>query len=277
MWANRGWLGGLFATGTKPRDFLGQYSRGFSTVEGNTTFYALPSTETVAMWREDATPGFRFAFKFPRAISHDAALRDAEAATAAFFERLAPLGSRLGPFFLQLPPRFDDLAALERFLVKLPREFRYAVEPRHPAFFDEGPFEGDFHDALRELGMDRVTFDTRHLMAIESDDSEIREAQRKKPKCPPRFEALGPHPFLRYAGDPDVARDRAHLEEWADVVAGWIEAGRTPYVFMHQAPEDVDAPQLARFFHDALRRRLPDLPPLPPWPGESEPEQLTLF
>jgi len=45
--------------------------------------------------------------------------------------------NKLGPCFLQLPPSFDisALPALENFLKSLPNEFSYAVEARHPDFF----------------------------------------------------------------------------------------------------------------------------------------------
>ncbi len=277
MWANRAWLGSVFERGAKPKDFLAQYARAFSSVEGNTTFYGIPSAATVQKWRDAASPGFRFAFKFPRAVSHDLGLRNADAATHAFFERLAPLGDRLGPFFLQLPPTFDDFSALERFLARLPEDFFYAVEPRHPAFYDEDAFERDFDCLLRDLKIDRVAFDTRRLLTYKTDDPEIRESQRKKPKRPPRTVALGQNPFLRYVGNPNPEQDREGLEAWAAVVAGWIEQGKTPYAFMHQSPEDALAPQLARMFHALVRERAPGLPPMPPWPGESEPTQLSLF
>jgi uncharacterized protein YecE (DUF72 family) len=101
---------------------------------------------------------------------------------------------------------------------------------------------------------------------------------------PSRTEALGKTPMLRYVGHPEIDRDQAAIAAWADHVTRWISEGRTPYVFMHQAPDDVLAPQLCRLFHEELRTRLPHLEPLPEFPGESEarqrppkPIQLELF
>ncbi|CAM2068402.1 DUF72 domain-containing protein [Sulfidibacter corallicola] len=280
MWANRDWVGRFFRRDAKPREYLSQYSSALTSVEGNTTFYALPKAETVALWADSVPARFRFCFKFPRVVSHDLALRDAERETAEFFERLSPLGARLGPFFLQLPPSFADMDRLARFLARLPREFRYAVEARHARFYDGASGERDFDAVLTELGMDRVIFDTHRLMRLTTRDPELLEAQRKKPKAPVRHHATGPHPFLRFVGDPDFAQDREILEGWARRAAGWIAEGRRPFIFMHQAPEDVAAPQIARLFHEMLQTHRPEVGDMPPWPIDDEPppeEQLSLF
>ena len=55
-------------------DALARYSRHFDTVEGNTTFYGLPKPDTVRAWQAAVPAHFRFCFKFPRSISHDAEL-----------------------------------------------------------------------------------------------------------------------------------------------------------------------------------------------------------
>ena len=70
-WGVKTWVGRLFPGGTRPTEFLERYARVFNTVEGNTTFYALPAAETVARWRDQVPDGFRFCFKFPRTITHD--------------------------------------------------------------------------------------------------------------------------------------------------------------------------------------------------------------
>lgn len=268
MWGNRSWVGSVIRSGIKASEYLQDYATALNTVEGNTTFYAVPKPETVRMWREHAPPDFRFCFKFPRQISHDLGLRHCERETEAFLEAMRPLGPRLGPFFLQLPPHFDHLDRLSQFLRWLPKDFSFAVEVRHPSFFDKGPFERDFDGLLAHLGMDRVLFDTERLMSFPSKDDGVRKSQGKKPRVPRRITVTGRFPFLRYVGIPQVENDLPGLRFWADQAADWIRQGRQPYVFMHQVPEDDDAPQMCRIFHELLREHLPELPPLPEWPGE---------
>lgn len=85
---------------------LEEYARHFNCVEGNTTLYALPKPEIVARWYEQTHDDFRFCFKFPATISHQAALRHCDELSSEFFARLAPLASRIGQYWLQLPATF---------------------------------------------------------------------------------------------------------------------------------------------------------------------------
>lgn len=57
---------------------LEEYARHFNCVEGNTTLYALPKAEIVDRWYQQTHDDFRFCFKFPATISHQAALRDCD-------------------------------------------------------------------------------------------------------------------------------------------------------------------------------------------------------
>jgi uncharacterized protein YecE (DUF72 family) len=63
---------------------LEEYARHFNCVEGNTTLYALPKPRLLR-WREQTTDDFRFCFKFPATISHQAALRNCGDLTEEFF------------------------------------------------------------------------------------------------------------------------------------------------------------------------------------------------
>ncbi|MEE4380347.1 MAG: DUF72 domain-containing protein, partial [Candidatus Competibacteraceae bacterium] len=98
LWSNRDWTGRFFNVSARPANFLRQYSSVFNTVEGNTTFYALPTADTVIRWRNETPESFHFSCKFSRAITHDRRLRHTGAETREFFKRLSPLADRLGPF-----------------------------------------------------------------------------------------------------------------------------------------------------------------------------------
>lgn len=282
VWAHAPWVGKFFTTDARRDDFLPQYASVFGTAEGNATFYGLPSEETVRKWCEEAPADFRFAFKFPRVITHERRLAGAAEETREFFARVAPLGERLGPFFLQVHQSFGakELPVLAAYLDALPKEFAYAVEVRATEFFAPGAAEAPLNDLLAARGVDRVCFDTRALFATLADDEATRDAQRKKPRVPVRFLATGPRPFVRFVGDPNVPMNRGVLTEWAGHVARWIAEGRTPYFFTHH-PDDAHAPALARLFQEILHEKCPAVPPPAPWPIEIErattPQQLDLF
>lgn len=278
-WGLPAWRGTLFRRDEQVTP-LAQYSSVFNTVEGNTTFYALPSEETVARWAEQSSPGFRFCFKFPRTISHDLQLEGAEAATEGFLELLAPLASRLGPLMLQLPPSFGPqrLDRLAAFLDDLPRGYHYAVEVRHERFFDGSAAETKLEDMLRDRGVEWVTLDTRGLFSASRDDRHVAAAQSRKPRLAVRARALGPHPIVRFVPHPDFAQNLRFIDGWRSAMRSWLDAGRQPYFFMH-APHDRDAPEMARRFHLYLRDAGLMVGPMPDWPGEVpvDDDQLGLF
>jgi uncharacterized protein YecE (DUF72 family) len=64
--------------------------------------------------------------------------------------------------------------------------------------------------------------------------------------------------------------------QWAEKVAGWIEEGRTPSVFLH-TPDNIASPELARRFHHQLMTLLPGLPDLPQLDRGPHVEQLGLL
>jgi len=120
-----------------------------------------------------------------------------------------------------------------------------------------------FQELLRELKIDRVGFDSHRLLEMNTQDPDLLDAKRRKPKAPARGEALGPTLFS-VTGHPRLEPDLDVLNRWAVLAGGWIRKGRTPYIYMHQAPDDVDTPRLCRIIHGLKLKRLPSLPNLPP-------------
>lgn len=272
IWACSDWVGKVFVSGAKKHEYLHQYSMAFNTVEGNSTFYGLPSLDTVRRWCDEALPGFRFALKFPRSISHEKQLIGAETDTRDFLSILETLlaADRLGPSFLQLAPNFSakQFPALAAYLRELPEEFPFAIEVRHRDYFDQKSHEQALDELLLRLQIDRVIFDSRPLFAEKAKDMSESEAQRRKPKSPVRQTVTGQCPLLRFVGSNSVELTQPWINEWAPVVAKWIGEGLDPYVFTH-TPDDQFAPDLARAFHLALCENLPEPIPFPAWPGET--------
>ncbi len=268
FWGFERWQGRLYARDSRPADFLSQYARVFNGVEGNTTFYATPSAATVGRWLDQAPDSFRFCFKLPRAITHDAMLEGAEDETAAFLERLRPLGPRLGPVMIQLPPSFgvERLSDLARFLEGLPRDLRYAVELRHEALAEEGMPARLVDDLLAEAEIGRVIMDTRPLRDGPSRHPDILAARHKKPDLPVREIPITDDPIVRIVFHPEAAVNDRWLDHWATVLAGWIRAGREPHVFVH-SPSNVESPEIARTLHERIGA-LEGVGAMPDWPGE---------
>jgi uncharacterized protein YecE (DUF72 family) len=272
-WGVKSWVGRLFPSGTRPAEFLERYAQVFNTVEGNTTFYALPAPEIVERWRDQVPADFRFCFKFPREVTHDKLLIDCAAEVQAFLDRVAPLGNKLGTLFLQLPPRFDGtlLPRLRAFLAGLPAGLAYAVELRHEAFFRDGPEQAEVLVLLRERRVDLVTMDTRGLHAGRS--LQLADVRARKPSLPVLVRTTAERPIVRCVPHEQLDAARPFVEPWARQLARWIGEGKRPYFFMH-APDDTFAPEHAYAFHAMVRRQL-DVGELPAWPGG--PRQLSLL
>ncbi len=75
MWTHKAWQ----ARFGPSRDRLSAYAEWCNAVEGNTTFYATPTKETVASWAQQTGPDFRFVIKLPKLITHERRLIDAGA------------------------------------------------------------------------------------------------------------------------------------------------------------------------------------------------------
>ncbi len=256
VWNSDGWADVVFPARTPRRDWLHWYTRMFNTVEGNSTFYALPSREIAQRWADEAASGFHFALKFPRDLSHEGPLH-AGSLLQQFIDVLNILDGQqhAGPAFLQLPPWFDAsrLEELTQFLRRLPTHLSWAVEVRHESWFGDTAAASDLNAMLHSLGIDRVNFDSRALFdtsrtAVSSSsslDATEREAQRKKPNPPVEFVQTASRPMLRLVGRNDPTLADTVLQQWLPVISRWVQQGLRPYVFAH-APDDRYAPALAR-------------------------------
>jgi uncharacterized protein YecE (DUF72 family) len=264
MWTHRAWR---FPAG------LAGYAGRCDAVEGNTTFYATPRRDTVTAWAEQTGPGFRFVLKLPKVITHERRLSDTGEPLRIFLDAIEPLGPRVHALWIQLPGSFTtaDVPALADFLRRVPTTHRYAVEVRHRSFFaDPRPLE----TVLAAAGAEWIPFDTTAFFASPPTSDAERDAWARKPRMPFRSTALTDRPIVRYLGRDATDGTVEGWRRWVDVTAGWLREGRSPTMFVH-TPDNVDAPALARRFHDEVRSRVPGLDPLPePAPAD---EPLTLF
>ena len=264
VWGYKDWVGNLFPKGSKNADFLSLYSRRMTTVEGNTTFYATPRVEVVQRWAAETPDTFRFCFKLPREVSHEGSLAAQVKTTREFIDRLAPLGERLGPFFLQLPPgyRADKIKDLEQWLAEWPTDYRLAVEVRHDDWYAD-PYESALIHLLHQYDAGRVVMDVRPLNAgpLPGADVDLQAARDRKPDVPMHPLRSSDIALIRYIGHPTPELNGPLLDEWAQRVAKWLADGTEVYFFCH-CPDERRSPALCRDFQHHLER-LVDVPPLP--------------
>ena len=136
-WNYAHWRERIYPKGMSPRLWLAHYASLFDTVEVNNTFYRLPNRSAVAGWVAQSPPGFLFAVKASRYLTHVKRLTDLGPGVARFYERIEPLteSPKLGPILWQLPATFRrDDHRLADALARLPPG-RHGFEFRHESWF----------------------------------------------------------------------------------------------------------------------------------------------
>ncbi len=202
----------FYPRGTRAPEMLGLYSRAFGSTEIDSTFYAIPPSSNIEKWFERTPAEFTFSPKMPQEITHDQRLGDDSfPALDEFSERIRELGDKLAVCLVQLPPQFEanraNAVRLRRFLERLPRDIRFAVEFRRREWFIDWTFE--------ELGKHGI------VPAIVEGKWIPNELM---------FEAAsrvrGEFSYVRFMGERDLTsfdriwRDRTeHLKRWAGLIA----------------------------------------------------------
>ncbi len=235
------WVGRWYPPGTRDKEFLTHYGKQFNTIEHNTTHYRIPDTATVARWREEVPPDFRYCPKIPQTISHARNLGVNNAEIRIFCDAIRGLGEALGCCFMQLPPQFSpqNLSVLDRFLNVWPDDVPLAVEVRHPAFFDNSSGGADFFQLLHAHYVSTVITD----VAGRRDVCHLRLTTGRV--------------LVRFVGNGLHPTDYTRVADWADRLALWFSMGlREAYFFCHE-PDNLLAPGLAAHAAAVFSEKIP--------------------
>jgi uncharacterized protein YecE (DUF72 family) len=202
-WNYAHWRNGVFyPPRLPPHRWLAYYAAHFDTVEVNATFYRLPTVKAVQGWVEGSPPGFLFAVKASRYLTHIKRLTDLGGGPTRFYERIAPLvaSPKLGPVLWQLPATFHrDDERLAQALAALPPG-RHCFEFRHASWFAD-----EVYELLR-----------RHGIALVIGDNPSRPFQT--------LELTADWTFVRFHHGSRGRRGNysdSELEEWARRIDDW--------------------------------------------------------
>jgi uncharacterized protein YecE (DUF72 family) len=136
-WVYKHWIGVLYPPKLPQGRYLPLYARDFPTVEINRSYYRLPERAVFEAWREQSPPGFLFAVKASRYLTHMKKLKDPEQPLERLMTAAQGLGEKLGPVLFQFPRWWGvNVERLDAFLVALERyrPTRFAVEFRHASW-----------------------------------------------------------------------------------------------------------------------------------------------
>src|SRR4029077_2679664 len=183
-------------------------------VELNNSFYRQPTRERFVTWGEQAPPGFLFAVKGSRYITHIKRLAVEPTSIELVVDAARGLGDKLGPILFQLQANFHlDLQRLERFVAMLPADFRFTLELRHDSWLVPAVFE-----VLRA-----------HRIALCIPDH---------PKMPKSLEITSDFTYIRMHLPPrGLGYGRSALEPWADRVGDWKRQRLDVFVYFNNDVE----------------------------------------
>ena len=267
-WAFPGWNSRYF--NNKP-SALASYARVFNTVEGNTTFYSIPDKKTVALWLEAvADSNFRFCFKLPKTVTHT--LKPNLTDLTQFLDRIEPLADHIGPLLLQFPATTGpaNLSTLESIISRLPTQYRYVLEVRHPEFFKQPEL---LEPLLNKYQLGRVIMDTRAIFRGNKKHPEVLAALHDKPDVPVLGKIYNMLVFVRLMLHPDLISNDLYIDQWTNRISQALNAGCDCYMMIH-CPNNLHCPPMALDFHERLRQKDQQLSALPAWPV---PQQASLL
>jgi uncharacterized protein YecE (DUF72 family) len=215
-WDYAHWKGLFYPAGMPRRTWLGYYADHFNTVEINSSFYRLPTKETVEKWKATVGAGFYFCPKISRFITHAKKLNDPEAGLPRFFDVFGPVVDRLGPVLIQLPAvlGFHEEKARKffQYLWTKYRGFQFALEARHAGWTEPAAAA-----LLKKYHIGWVIADS----GMRFPSAELVTAN---------------HIYLRFHG-PDgsyaTSYSRQTLADYAEKCRRWKEAGHTVWAFFN--------------------------------------------
>jgi uncharacterized protein YecE (DUF72 family) len=140
-WANAG----FYPPGTRSGQMLPLYARIFPITELNFTWYQMPKAAAIERMRQHAPPGFRFAAKLTRTLTHEMDPDQWRGQVSQYRDGMAPLtqARQLTAVLLQFPPSFSRAPKNRHYLAALLDELDglpLAVEFRHASWATDRVF-----------------------------------------------------------------------------------------------------------------------------------------
>lgn len=268
-WRYTPWRGHFYPKGLAQRRELEHASRQFPSLELNGSFYSLQRPSSYALWAQQTPPGFVFAVKGSRYITHMLRLRNVRVALANFFASgLFELREKLGPILWQFPPNMQfDPELFEAFFRLLPKTTLAAAEL---ALERDGRLDGRESlqtDRNRPL---RHAVEVRHESFVTPDFIRLLRKHRiawvvaDTPKPWPLYEDVtADFIYMRLHGSTELYQSRyttGELERWARLMAAWAEGrqARGVRVISKEKPPERAGRDVFCYFDNTDKRHAPD-------------------
>ena len=260
-WAMKEWVGHIYPKNAKSNDYLHHYSRQFNTIEMNTTHYRTPSVSDIQKWYSATPADFRFAPKMLQTISHSTNLGFGTGLTAEFCESILGLEEKLGVCFMQMPPHFQykHLGVLEAFLKNFPKNIHLALEIRYEEWFSNLDHFNELFKLMQHAKVSPVITDVagrRDVLHQRLTTGAV---------------------IIRFVGNNLHPTDFTRIDEWILRLKTWFEQGLHEVYFFTHEPDNLKAPELAKYVHDQITSKFEAILRGPTFIAEEPPSQFSLF
>ncbi|MFX0042088.1 MAG: DUF72 domain-containing protein [Candidatus Hodarchaeota archaeon] len=133
-WDYKDWVGPFYPKNLERQNYLAYYAKFFRITEINSTFYNLPSIDTVNKWNSRVPPDFRFIIKMWQKITHNLNESGIGNRINQFLRHIEPLKNKTAGILMQFPPWFKysekNLSQLKFLINKIPLFIRQVIELR---------------------------------------------------------------------------------------------------------------------------------------------------
>jgi uncharacterized protein YecE (DUF72 family) len=256
-WAMKEWCGWVYPKSCKSTDYLKYYGQQFNTIELNTTHYRTPSSDDIRKWYDQTPPDFRFAPKMLQTVSHAKNLGYGTGLTGQFCESILGLEEKLGVCFMQLPEYFKtaDLPIFEKYCSKLPKSVPFAVELRGSEWFSLSKNQAinASENQLKQTPQYNDAFfsilEKNNISTVITDVSGRRDVLHQR--------LTTPTAIVRFVGNDLHPTDYSRLDEWVDRLKIWFDLGLHEVYFFTHAPDNLNAPHLAKYFQERIEAKFP--------------------
>lgn len=238
-WGRTEWVGKIYPSKTKEKDFLQHYVEHYNCIELNATHYKVYGEIGIKKWAEKANgKDFLFCPKMYKGVTHFGSLRGKDFISNEFLRGVMAFEKHLGPIFVQVsdsfsPKRKDELFT---YLKSLPTDLQFFLEVRHPDWFAKEKDQEEMFNFLKD----------NNIGAVITDTAGRRDCAH--------MHLTVPKTFIRYVGNSLHPTDYTRIDAWVKRMKYWLNKGmKELYFFMHMHDE-ATSPELTVYLVDKMNK-----------------------
>ncbi len=201
------------------------YSKFFSCIELNSSFYTIPKVEQVKNWKKQAQGDFKFVPKFVKTVSHfGVGFSKLSEVISEYLSSIVHFKEMLGASFIQFPEDFGENYApeLKSFLKRIPERIPLTIELRNKKLLDI------------KFSNPKVILDVagrRELLKLELSHDWV---------------------MIRFVGNSLDKTDYERLDDWIDLLKQWNDRGMREVFFILHQPDESQCYDLALYLKEKL-------------------------